>query len=60
VPVTAEQVPGLLGKLHASHWPEQSLLQQTPSVQNVEVHWFPAVQAPPLPPFGVHTPPTAQ
>jgi hypothetical protein len=60
VPVTAEQMPGLPGRLHDSHWPEQSLLQHMPSTQNVEVHWLSAVQEVPLPPFGVHTPPAAQ
>jgi len=38
LPVTGLHEPGDAGKLHASHWPLQSLLQHTPSTQNVELH----------------------
>jgi hypothetical protein len=46
-PVTGEHVPLDAGRLHASHWPPQALLQQTPSVQNEEAHWPPDVHAAP-------------
>ena len=46
-PVTVEQTPGVAARLQASHWPLQSLLQHTPSVQNVEAHWPPELQGAP-------------
>jgi hypothetical protein len=37
-PVTLEHVPALSMTSHASHWPLQALLQQTPSTQLVDAH----------------------
>ena len=36
--MTAAQVPGLVGRLHASHWPLQAWLQHTPSAQKPVAH----------------------
>jgi len=60
LPLTAEQVPSLPLRLHASHWPRQSLLQQMPSAQTVDWHWLPALHDVPRPPFGMQRPPLAQ
>jgi hypothetical protein len=38
LPDTGVHVPRLAARLHASHWPAQALLQQTPSAQNVDKH----------------------
>lgn len=56
VPLTAMQVPTLVGSLHAWHWPAHGSLQQTPSAQDAEVHWFAVVHAWPFEPFGEHVP----
>jgi hypothetical protein len=55
-PVTAEHVPIEPGRLQASHCPEQSSLQQTPSTQNAVVHWSLPVQGAPGSPLGVQVP----
>lgn len=56
-PLTAEHVPAFDGRLHASHWPEQAVSQQTPSMQLPDAHWVPATHAAPLPSFAMHSPP---
>jgi hypothetical protein len=38
LPLTAEHVPALFGRLQASHWPVQSSLQHTPSAQKLVLH----------------------
>jgi hypothetical protein len=53
-PVTAVQVPLVAARLQDSHCPVQSLLQQTPSAQKLEVHWLPALHEAPGPPFVTH------
>jgi hypothetical protein len=55
-PVTGEQVPLLVARLHASHWPVQSLLQHTPSAQNPVVHCALEEHDPPGPIFASHWP----
>ena len=59
-PVTGEHVPAWPARLQASHWPEQALLQQTPSAQNPDEHWLLAAQEAPGPPFAAHWLPAAQ
>jgi hypothetical protein len=54
VPVTALQAPALPMMLQASQLPLQAVLQQTPSTQKFDWHWFEAVQAEPGVSFGVH------
>ena len=54
VPVTGEHAPTLPLTSHASHWPEQSLSQHTPSTQKFERHWWLAVHLSPGLSFPVH------
>jgi hypothetical protein len=55
VPVTAMHVPVCPDTSHASHWPAQALLQQTPSTQLPDGH---SRHAPPLQsPAGLHVAP---
>jgi hypothetical protein len=60
VPVTAVHVPSLPVRLHASHWPEQLLLQHTASAQKLDWHWPPLVHFVPGGPLLVHCPPESQ
>jgi hypothetical protein len=60
LPVTGVQVPGAVGRLHASHWLAQALLQHTPSAQKPVRHCTSALQVAPGAPFAVHLPPAAQ
>jgi hypothetical protein len=48
VPDTGVQVPTLFGTLQAWHAPRQAKSQQTPSVQNPDVHSEPVVHTVPL------------
>lgn len=36
---SAVQVPFEAGRSHASHWPAQTRLQHTPSMQRPDAHW---------------------
>jgi hypothetical protein len=47
VPVAVEQVPTLPATSHASHWPVQARLQQTPSTHSPLAHWLSPPQAVP-------------
>jgi hypothetical protein len=55
-PLTAVQVPSRPARPHASHWPLQLVLQQTPSVQKPLAHWLPSVQVAPLVTLGTQVP----
>jgi len=59
-PLTATQVPTLPGTSHASHWPLQAWLQQTPSAQLPSMHSSAAWQAAPAIFFGAQLPPAVQ
>ncbi len=59
-PVTAVHVPTLPATLHDSHWPLQSVSQQTPSTQLPLLHSTPRAHPEPLSPVGVQTPDVAQ
>ena len=56
VPITAVQVPTAFATSHASHWPLQAWLQQTPSAQNPLAQALLMRHAPPGGSRGVHTP----
>jgi hypothetical protein len=53
----AVQVPADAGRLHASHWPVQSLSQHTASTQCPLLHSASMEQVVPLVARGLHTPP---
>src|SRR5581483_9256426 len=53
---TVAQLPTLPLRLHAWHCAVQAVLQQTPSVQKVEVHSLPAAQLAATPLVARHTP----
>lgn len=56
-PLTAMQVPTLVGSLHAWHCPAHGSLQQTPSAQDAPVtHWLFEVQVPPRATLGAQVP----
>jgi hypothetical protein len=50
------QAPEVPERLQASQVPPQAALQQTPSAQLPEAHWFPALQAWPSGPFATQLP----
>jgi hypothetical protein len=47
-------VPALPARLQALQVPVHAVLQQYPSTQKPDVHWFPAVHGWPLPFWGRH------
>jgi hypothetical protein len=51
-PVTGEHVPAFAGTTHDPHCPVHALLQQTPSTQKPDVHWFAPPHVAPSPSFG--------
>src|SRR5207302_1103008 len=55
-PVTAEQVPTLLARLQAAHWPVHAALQHTPSAQKPDWQAFAVEQALPRATFTRHRP----
>lgn len=59
-PVTAPQVPGALGRSHASHWPAHARSQHAPSTQNPLAHSEPAPHLPPRVDLPTHAPVASQ
>jgi hypothetical protein len=51
------QAPSLPATSHASHWPSQALVQQTPSTHSPDEHSATVLQPEPASFFSAHTPP---
>ena len=56
-PTTGVHAPAFPGTSQAWHSPSQAALQQTPSTQKLDPHWFAPPQAAPSVSLGAQTPP---